>query len=215
MIIPTMNEAEICNDLKKDMSSVVSFSDKKDTKVRRAVITSSHFPVYLYSFYTSPRKNRWLLCWESRNKKEFGENIRLTLICIIPYDQRGRKMAIMLTSTVGIHHFVFFPPHFFERYAERTNKKLTGESLIREYFTFNASYVYTTKEARILNSNIACTEFFGSSKEGVAMGIETSEKNIFFKTFITYDITKGEQIEKFAENEKFREEIHEKDTGNM
>lgn len=33
--------------------------------------------------------------------------------------------------------------------------------------------------------------------------------NILFKTFVTYDMLKGEQVEKFTRNEEIRKEIHE------
>lgn len=44
--------------------------------------------------------------------------------------------------------------------------------------------------------------------EGVALGYVSAEGNILFKTFVTYDMLKGEQIAKFIENEKIRQEIH-------
>ena len=41
----------------------------------------------------------------------------------------------------------------------------------------------------------------------IAIGNVTETGNVFFKTFITYEMTKGEQVEKFAHNEKIRKEF--------
>jgi len=205
MIISTMDEQQICDELNKDLVAVDEFSKKRYKQVRHMVITSKLFPLYLYSFYTSPRKNRWLLCWESGNNKELG----VTFICITNYDKEGKKIAIMSTTTNGKDHFIFFPPHFFSRYATRAGKSQSGELLIREYFKLNATFAYDLKDVPVLNSKeVVSTEVYGSSKEGVAMGIETEGGNVLFRTFITYDMTKGDQIALFADSERIREEIH-------
>ncbi len=49
---------------------------------------------------------------------------------------------------------------------------------------------------------------YGSTKDGVALGWHTTGGNVHFKTFITYEMTKGDQIEIFAQNEKIRQELH-------
>ena len=53
-----------------------------------------------------------------------------------------------------------------------------------------------------------CTEVYGSTKDGVAMGVLTNEGNVLFRTFVTYDMLKGDQIETFTKNEQIRREIH-------
>ena len=58
-------------------------------------------------------------------------------------------------------------------------------------------------------------EVYGSTKEGVAMGVMTVEGNVLFRTFVTYDMLKGEQIEKYTKNEEIRREIHEKYMSSM
>lgn len=38
----------------------------------------------------------------------------------------------------------------------------------------------------------------------------TVEGNVLFRTFVTYDMLKGEQVKKYTKNEEIRQEIHEK-----
>jgi len=210
MIIPTLTEKERDDEIMKDMPYVLRFSDSKDSKFRRLVLKSVLFPVYAKCYYTSPLKNRWLICFEARNKKEIGDYCRMTTVCISK-DMNGMPVAFMPTSTNGKYHIISYPHHLFSRYKERINAKESGEKLIERFFRYNYSYVFDISEKPLLGSNVYYNEIYGSSKDGAALGILTSEGNIFFKTFITYEMTKGEQIKKFAENENIRKEIHEKE----
>lgn len=72
MITSTMNYDEIKEEVRKDIPLVLDLSDKKNQKVRRAVLKSQLFPVRLYAFVTSPNKNRWLLTWEAHSRKNTG-----------------------------------------------------------------------------------------------------------------------------------------------
>lgn len=206
MIVYTMTESEVVQEVTSDMVNAFKYSDAKDQKFRRMVIKSNRFPVYAHSIYTSPRKNIWLILFEARTKKEIGEDCRITFVTC--YNSPHGYYAVMVSFTNNRQHLIMYPPHFFSRYAERCGINLSGIDLMIRYFKMNASYVYALKDVSLSNSLIR-TEVYGSSKEGVAMGFRSVEGNILFKTFITYDMTKGEQITNFAENEKIRQEIHE------
>ena len=105
---------------------------------------------------------------------------------------------------------IVYPPHFFSRFAERMSLDVTGVNLIRRYFEKNNSYTFETED-ELISDNLCRRNIYGSSLEGVAMGVEiTGYEIILFKTFITYDMTKGQQISLFARNEEIRREIHEK-----
>lgn len=205
MIVPTMTEQELVKEVILDFENAFRFSDACDRKFRRLVIKSSRFPVYACWEYLSRRKNRWLIFFEARRKKEVGEKCRITFVCL--HNTNKGYHAIMVTFTEGVRHLVLFTPHFFSRYAERCGIELSGIELIKRYFRHNSSYVYTLKETRS-GENAFVREVFGSAEEGVALGVASTEGNILFRTFITYGMTKGEQIEKFAENERLRKEIH-------
>lgn len=206
MIIPTMTEAEIVAELDKDYRNAFRYSDHVDKKFRRRVIKSTRFPVRMCHEYVSPRKNHWLLLFEARSKKEILDNSRIALVCV--FETAKGTFAAMGTFTGGKMHYVFYLPHFFSRYRSRfLQSDVNTKDLIARFFTENYSYVYGINEVK-LDNNTVMKEVHGSTKEGVALGYISAEGNVLFKTFITYEMLKGEQIAKFTENEKIRQEIH-------
>lgn len=80
---------------------------------------------------------------------------------------------------------------------------MTGIPLVAEYFKYNNNYVF---EFNTQNQHI---EVYGSSTHGVALGVLAEENIFLMKTFVSYEMLKGEQVNKFAEMNKIREEIHE------
>ncbi len=199
MLVTAMTEKEMEKEVYKDASHFVLNDDFNDRKFRRKVIKAKQFPVYYNYARTTKNSNRWLIFLECREKKELKQGGRITTVCVVS-TAKGR-FAIMNTITNGKTHLVFFTPHFFSRYAERTESQLTGEQLLIHYFTYNYNFVYDTYQA----------EIYGSTKDGICLGFISENNNFMFKTFITYQMCKGEQISKFAENEKIRQEIHETD----
>lgn len=205
MIIPQMSETELLDEIKKDLPNVVNISNNKDGKVRRIIQKSVLFPVYLHSYITSPRKNKWIILWEARNRKNVGDDSLISFVC---YQETPHgRYAYMPTWANKKLILIIYPPHFFSRFAERMNMDLSGVELIKRYFEKNNSYAYefgTADDSR--------QQIYGSSLEGIALGLRNTEHDIIlFKTFITYDMSKGAQIETFARNEEIRKEIHEKE----
>lgn len=207
MLVTGMSEDEILQEIKEDIPNVLALSDVRDNKVRRIVLKSVLFPVYLHSFVTTRRKNNWIILWEAKSKKNVGDNALITFVCY--QDTKVGKYAFMPTWESGELILIVYPPHFFQRFAERMNMNLTGIDLIRRYFERNSSYCFNIKR----EESEGCTyhHIYGSCKEGAAMGLVVPYKRIYlFKTFITYDMCKGKQIEDFAKSEQLRKEIHEK-----
>ncbi len=206
MIVYTMDEKELIKEVELDYFKVFNYSERLDNKWRRLVIKSRRFPVKTNTLYESPKKNKWILLFEARNKKEIGDMSRVTFVCY--YNSPHGYYAIMPTFTNGKHHFIIYPPHFFSRFAKRCKIELSGVALIRNFFIENSTYVYDVQDKQI-NENTYRKEVYGTTKDGIALGFMSVNNNVLFKTFITYEMTKGEQIEKFANNEKIRQEIHE------
>lgn len=207
MIVHTMTEAELTQEVMKDMYNAFRWEDVNSNKFRRIVLKATRFPVYATFSYNSPRKNKWLILLEARTKKEFGDSSRCTYVTT--YDSPHGIYAVMVSWIEKKPQLILYPPHFFSRYRDRMQISLNGLSLMNHFFKFNCSYVYEIKRKEIKESHFSI-EVYGSCRDGVCLGFMTSEDNIMFKTFITYDMLKGEQIEKFTENEKYRQEIHEK-----
>lgn len=200
-----MTEAELLEEIKKDLPNVINISNNKDVKVRRIIQKSVLFPTYIHSYVTSPRKNKWIILWEARSKKNVGDDSLISFVC---YQETPHgRYAYMPTWAGKKLILIVYPPHFFSRFAERMNLDLSGVDLIKRYFEKNNSYAF-----ELGGADNGRQEIYGSSLDGVALGLRSIEYNIIlFKTFITYDMSKGSQIEAFARNEEIRKEIHEKE----
>lgn len=209
MILPNYNENDIVKEYFIDMQNVMRYSDYMDKKFRKMVMRAALFPVRYSVIYTSPMKNKWIIILEAHNKKEVGDYCRMVTVCTYR-DRNGFLNAAMSSSMNNKQMTMFYPWHFFKRYKDRSQKEQSGDEIMREFFRYNYSYVFDIEQKRVLNSNLCMTEVYGSTKEGIALGIMTENNNFLFKTFITYEMTKGEQIKKFADNEKIRKEIHDK-----
>lgn len=206
MIVYTMTNTEIQREVERDLPEMVAFVDSRDTKFRRAVIKANRFPLYFApTFKTSKAGNKWMILFEARSKKDMNDS-RVTFVCY--FNTPTGYYAVMPTSTSGEFHHIFYQPHFFSRFGQRFGLNKHGINLIAEYFKINYSYTFEINNNFIDESHYII-EVYGSSKHGVAMGVSLTSGNIFFRTFITYDMLKGEQIDVFTKNEQIRQEIHE------
>lgn len=189
MIVTRMTEAELVAELMRDLRAAMAYSDTKNQIVRRRVIKATRFPVKMESEFVSPRKNRWLLFFEAKNKKEIDDNIRLTFVCV--YNTPIGWHAAMFSSLKNHNYWCIFPPHFFSRYRLRTDREETGIDLIKEYFRLNFDFAYKVEKEGL----------FASSTEGVGFAMETIGGNLLFKTFLTPEMLRSDQIEVHLENE--------------
>ncbi|SHJ06436.1 hypothetical protein SAMN05443429_108102 [Cruoricaptor ignavus] len=202
MIVSTMSEAEMVSEIHKDFPELAVFTELKDKEYRRAVIKASKFPFFMRFYKKTKGGNRWMLIYEARKKKD-RKNSRIHFVLMI--DTPRGFWALMPTYFDDHMHCIFFMPHFFSRYRQRCNLEESRENLIYKYFRRNPDYIYeiATKQ----EGEVSWQEVYGSCKDGVALGVATVEGNVFFKTFITYEMTKGQQIETFARNEEIRREL--------
>lgn len=206
MIIPTMTYAEIISEIKQDLPYIFDLSDKKDQKIKRLVQKSVLFPLRIHSFVNSQNHNRWLLTWEAHTRKNYGDNILFTMACIFN-NANGRLVVMPYFQDGHSLSFIIFLPHFFQRFAERMNLSLTGEDLIKRYLQYNINFSIKTKE-EFISENKKVIEVQCTSAEGIALGYQLADSSFFFKTFITYEMAKGKQIEEFSKSEEKRQEYY-------
>lgn len=199
MIVPSMTEADLIKEIDADLAQAFKYADSKDKPFRRFVIKSSRFPVYADTDYVSPRKNRWIILFEAKNKSMVGDRSLLTFV--VTYSTMHGVYAILVSFINGAKVLTIFPPHFFSRYAERMRLSKTGLELIKHYFKFNNNYMYAGTADTVT----------GTTKEGIALGIQTECYNFLFKTFVSFEMLKGEQIENYLKSNSLREELHEEE----
>lgn len=203
MIVYGMTENEMTKEVLSDMKNAFRYEDVNQNKFRRLVLKAARFPIYYHYVYLSPKKNKWFILLEARSKKEHSEMARLTFVTT--HDTPHGIYAIMVSFYKGKPFLILYPPHFFKRFRERMSIDETGEDLMLRHFRYNNSYVFD-RSIKIEDSHFS--EIAGSSTYGVAFGFQTEENNIMFKTFVSYDMLKGKQIEVYMRNEKIRKEIH-------
>lgn len=205
MIVASMTEQEIRKEVLADMANAFRWEDRNQNRFRRLVLKASRFPVFSHYLYTSPRKNKWLILLQANSKKEHSDLCRITFV--VTYDSPHGMYAILVSFIDGEPQLIYFAPHFFKRFKERMYLGLTGMELLIEFFRFNSGFVFD-RTIKKINESQYFTEIAGSALDGVALGVESIYDNILFKTFVTYEMLKGQQIEKYTENERIRQEIH-------
>lgn len=201
-----MTAEELLDEIRADYPNVLTISDGKDAKVIRIIKKSVLFPVRIHSFVTTVRKNKWLILWEAHSKKEIGDDCRISFVCY--HDTGHGKYAYMPTFVNGKMVLLAFPPHIFSRFAERMEINFAGTKLIKRYFEMNNSYSFNFSTEEVDGGRRE--NVFATCREGIAMGFKAVGLDVFLlKTFITYDMCKGEQIGNFAKSEEFRRLVHE------
>ena len=106
MITTSMTPSELLEEIKADYPNVFAISDTKDAKVSRIINKSGIFPVRIYSFVTTKRKNKWLILWEAYNKKDIGDNCRISFVCY--HDTNHASTPICLSLSMARWFFLRF-----------------------------------------------------------------------------------------------------------
>ena len=195
MIVYSMTEKELHNEFINDFENVFRYAKNLHSKFRHVVISNKKFPMIKHHFYSSPQKNNWIIIFEAKNKKEIEGKSRVSFICLIDSPKGFYAITPNLKNKKKL---ILYAPHFFSRYAERGKVEKTGKNLISWYFTRNDSSLFRIKEKHAQ----------ATTEEGIALGVKSSNENLIIKTFITYAMAKGEQVEDFSFSEKIRQEIH-------
>ncbi len=206
MIVPNMSEAEIKKAVQADMPELLALAAAQNKKYRRVVIKTKTFPLYLPPI---PKKtkahNNWYLLIKANGKCD-KDACKVTFVCIIG-DDKGLWALIPSYGNFETQ-IVLHPPHFFRRFRERNNIPLSGIPLILRFTQINHEYIYEVSDRIHKDGKHSYVEVFGSCKEGIALGYYTQGWNILFKTFITDNMIKGQQIDQFTHISSFRKEIY-------
>ena len=195
-----MTSIEARAEIMRDLPGVLRRVDMQDKRYRRAVIKATRFPFYFEVEFASKRGNRWVLFFEARSKRDMNDS-RVSFVCLT--DSRIGLHAFMPTTIDGDMFIVMYPPHFFSRYRDRFSPDLTGLPLIKRYFrhNYNFSLDFVARDGY--------KEIHAATKDGVALGVLGVDNTFLFRTFVSFEMLKGEQVSRFAELASIRAEIHE------
>lgn len=203
MLVYTMSEKEIENEFYEDLENVKRYLEHKKHRFRRKVIKSNKFPVLDIIKYKTPKRNNWIIIFEAKNKNEIVDKAQVSII--VTYNSNKGLYAIAVTMINGLLRLCTYPPHFFQRFRNRTIADKSGIDLIIDYFLTNPNYAVDFGKTDQDNN----VDIFSSTESGVSLGCLTPRNNFIFKTFISKSMLKGDQIQKHINNDQIRREMEE------
>lgn len=210
MIVQSMTDEEIIRQLETDLPEVEAKTAAKANEFRRMVIKSKSFPFNANPFtVTTANRNRWIVIFRAMDRKERKKisYAHTTFICTAAFANGIHAFInpIMITDGSREVRLIIFQPHFFARFRERLGIRKTGIDLVADYFLKNYSYYYGLQDQNTENMEWPGTRIYGTSKQGIGLGIIQSESRTLFKTFITYEMMHQAQFSIFTQNEILRQ----------
>ena len=205
-----MSDKEIIAEMAKDIQDVrQKFVDR--VNIKRLIVKADKFPVYSKPYIiTSKRRNKWIVIFKADNKndrKDPGQ--KLILVCTASFPEGIH--AFMITKPYPDYIWKWgmavFYPHFFARYRKRFGVDKTGMDLRKHFFVKNHTFYCNFQENTGQRTVAPGRKVYGTSEEGVGLGVIRSEYAVSFKTFITFEMARGEQVDNFAETESHRYEV--------
>ncbi len=151
--------------------------------------------------------NKWLYILIAPTKKDWDQT-SIVSFNMTYRDRQGKTWVVSNIFDSDVPEFVFYTPHLFARYHSRMNLDVLGDDLIYRYFKYNHTASYSYKRIKV-GENQYRQDVTATTQEGVTFGVETPV-GVLFKTFISYDMAKGEQIEDFTKSEQARKELEER-----
>ena len=198
MIVDSMTYQEIAAEVKKDYHSYIEF--RKDmafgmlSKYRRYMLKEAkdNQQVFFKPInFTTPSGNTYVIQYNSKGRSDYKRNPLL----FIPYMYFYRPDGIYAVMITGdkFDCFSFYTPHLFDRYRERELKDINKPKLqtILDFFRNNATTTFQSVDNAKYENSI-----FNVSPKGVLLGSQLSEYIYEYRTYITFDMLRGEQIDR-------------------
>lgn len=189
LVVDKMTNLEMFAELVEDAPNVTVKVENVATKYRREILKRTRFPIVFKAIdYISPRKNHWIIIFRASSRKDANEP-EINYACMA--DSKHGRYAFMVSRYNDEPAILMFPPHLFQRYRDRFldgDTTLKGSELIKHFFTRNKSFQSdeSVEDKRVINT---------SCEDGVCLGEEKDKNFIVLKTFLTYEMLKGRQIE--------------------
>lgn len=183
MLVPGMSIFAVKNDVLKDYPAVLNeamgrskllsniYKPTKDTKVERIFD------------YMSLNRNHWLYKVYVAKKKQLYQFMAYY------FDDKG---LVAVSTTDKSDYLLFFTPHFFKRYNERSYlNHILQEDIARSFMSDNTGFSIEILEA--VSKDVS--KFFCVTQKGVILGnCNTCLKVCYMNTFISHEMLLGNQV---------------------
>jgi len=207
MIVHTMTEKELHKEILADGKNALAFSERIQNKFDRKVLQTRNYPVLESHLYKSPMHNTWGVIFRADNRSQRGGKVNLILFAY--YNSPNGIYAVMLIfENKKKPYLSIYTPHFFSRFAERAKIDLHGVDLMIRYFKYNTNYTFCGQEGQMMDK-WEKEYVYGTTTEGVSLGLKLEGGTTFFKTYITHEMLKGEQVGRVGFAERYRKELYE------
>lgn len=102
----------------------------------------------------------------------------------------------MFSAVKGVSCYIFYTPHFFDRYKERELKDISLPKVqaIHEFLKYNSNVDFFSVEMPKYPDSM-----FGVSLHGVVLAVRVGWNQIEGRTYLPFEMLKGEQIELSAD----------------
>lgn len=177
---------EMQNDI---FENIVPYLNRNyDSKIRRAIIKSTRFPMIFNPIHYFSRKtnNDWFIFYYAIDKR-LAEDAACVAVSQV---QTNEGTYVYEYVVAGEHNIYILPPHFFSRYRSRFLKDdaISKQELINQFIKnsyIGILHITSTGQER-------CAVSF---QDGYAIGdiISRKERIYIFKTFISKDLLREDQ----------------------
>ena len=151
-------------------------------------------------------KNKYIFLFFTHGRKEYKAEGLLRSFRLEYLRKDGIHVAKI--NVFNTKEVTFFTPHFFDRYRERFLEKnfdvddWTKEDVIDDYFLHNIGEV-----SRSQNNPKYPDGIFVTCDNGVILGVDLGEGLWEYRTFISFEMLKGGQIDDSSEEAAILEQI--------
>ncbi len=199
MFTEYMTFSEIRKELERDkiyFIAKVHFHSAKVLKLMRQTRMSTYNK---YFDYLSPRKNRWVYHFKVTAPR--SDSFSVDHYCLF-YTERSYAVII---NPIELAQVFYYTSHFFKRYFQREGlERENMHEIVRSFISENPNVV--TQPLKNEGKNVFSV--FAQMRHGVALGYLHNDATINiieFRTFITNDMLKGDQVELSKQlEEKFK-----------
>ncbi len=203
LVVDNMTNLEMFAELVEDAPNVTVRLEHVLMKYRREILKRTRFPlVFKAEDYISPKKNHWFFIFRANSRKD-ADAPEINYACVA--DSKDGRYAFMVSRYNDETAILMFAPHLFHRYRERFlegDTTLKGIDLIKYFFTRNKTFSSdeSVEDKRVINT---------SCEDGVCLGEEMDKNFIVQKTFLSYEMLRGRQIDV---HESLYDSLHENDS---
>ena len=199
MVVDSMSIEQLADELVSDYDNEIifrTFAIDDDKKYRKAILKSSKQGLISFKplSYTSKNGNEFIITPFVQSRSLYKKSNEVQSSTFSRFRYRKTPFVAHYTTNVDTFKTMIYlsPSHLFQRYGERfleENFDMTTENLSSFYIT-NRMVVTSALEHWKYKNHL-----FATINDGILLGEKIKENVFFFKTYITYDMLKGKQID--------------------